>query len=33
MWCTSCALAVEGALARVPGVAQASVHSLPQRYG
>ena len=26
MWCTSCALAVEGALARVPGVAQASVH-------
>ncbi len=26
MWCTSCALAVEGALARVPGVAEASVH-------
>ena len=26
MWCTSCALAVEGALARLPGVVQASVH-------
>ncbi len=26
MWCTSCALAVEGALARLPGIVQASVH-------
>ncbi|UTA81128.1 cation-translocating P-type ATPase [Halomonas sp. XH26] len=26
MWCTSCALAVEGALARLPGVIDVSVH-------
>ncbi|UYV20274.1 cation-translocating P-type ATPase [Halomonas qaidamensis] len=26
MWCTSCALAVEGALTRLPGVIDASVH-------
>lgn len=26
MWCTRCALAVEGALARLPGVIDVSVH-------